>query len=136
VREDRVEKVRHVHIFYLVRVKIPQIKSKSDLDAINKALELARPEEQFRGIKPIPPASDVEYAEDYKEALVDHEGDAEYEHSQWYLAHGPRWVKWPAMKQTRGSDDEQDVVDGEQLFLPGMGPGGKDEVQGKEAVQC
>lgn len=71
-----------VHLFALVRVKVPGVEADSQraaIEAAEKAIDLY----QIASAK-IYGAECVEYAEEIVEALVDEEGDPEYSKSTWF----------------------------------------------------
>jgi len=72
-----MEKEHDVHIFAVVRIKIPRVKANSALEAIPKALEEAGDLDQV--------LSRAEYADEISHYLVDESDDSEHQHSTWFL---------------------------------------------------
>jgi len=70
-----------VHLFDVVRVKYTSIEAESQREAIKKALAKHYPNDiHDRNRPPIC----VEYADEIAYAVVDEDGDTEYERSRWY----------------------------------------------------
>ena len=75
---------RDVHVYAVIRIKVPGIMADSDDEAIDKALERF---DVSRMLNQISVPSKVEHVEDGEENvryLVDNAADIEYEHSTYY----------------------------------------------------
>lgn len=85
----------NVHLYALVRVKVNGIEAESQTEAIDKAEGLINFNDLFdddhpsyaRGV-----VDHIEYAEEIPHALVDEDGDRDYENSQLYDVDGGEWV--------------------------------------------
>ena len=79
-----MEETEHdVHIFAIVRVKVPGVKAKSQIQAI----EEARGRVDFYRLFELcaqPGTECVEFAEEFSHYLVDEEDDLEYNATRWY----------------------------------------------------
>ena len=69
-----------VHIFTIVRVKVPGIEAGSQEEAMSKAEEQFSFHDTFDNIK----GCETEWGEEHSYALVDVVGDKEYQNSMWY----------------------------------------------------
>lgn len=79
----------HVHLYPVVRVKVEGVEATSPAEAVEKALaEGPDLYDLFR--RDGPPVT--EYAEEVPTALVDVEGDAEYEHSRYFDYRDGQWL--------------------------------------------
>ena len=74
-------KQHNVHIFAVVRVKVPNVSAENHAEAIKKAGSIVDLHEMFRG-------DDSEFADDVDCFLVDEVGDEEFTNSQWYEKDG------------------------------------------------
>jgi hypothetical protein len=72
-----VTRTYDVHLFPVVRMKIPGVQAESQTEAIKKAIE------GFAFSSPFV-FGDAEYADELEFFLVDEVGDEEYERTQWY----------------------------------------------------
>ena len=89
-----------VHLFPVVRLRVPGVEAESPQAAIEKALEQTDLHSRFAG-------DDGEYAEELSHFLVDAAGDEQYEQSRWFhsrqtplLANLSRLVLWRDRGQT------------------------------------
>ena len=74
----------NVHIFAIVRVKVPDVEAGSHQDAIKKAVECTNLNDVFDLVSPVPGVEHTEYGEEISHYLVDELGDEEYRHSTFY----------------------------------------------------
>ena len=73
-----------VHLFDVVRVKYPGIEAGSQKEAIQQALSKHYPNDIHDRNRPWQNVECVEYADEIAYAVVDEDGDTEYERSRWY----------------------------------------------------
>ena len=76
----------NVHIFVVVRVKVPSVEAENQKEAMSKAEERVGLR-AFDNVQ-IPGATEVEYADEILSYLVEGVGDEAYEHSRRYDAWG------------------------------------------------
>ena len=92
--------IRTVHLFYVVRVMVPNIVADSDTEAIEKAHELADPHSLFydenSGARHV---GSIGFSDEVQSAFVDHEGDGEHRFSTTYVEDGSGWKA-----QAKGKD--------------------------------
>ncbi|MBZ5499059.1 MAG: hypothetical protein LAP85_21890 [Acidobacteriia bacterium] len=74
----------NVHIFAVVRVKVPDVEAVSHQDAIKKAVESTDLNEVFDRVSPVPGVEHTEYGEEISHYLVDEVGDEECRRSTFY----------------------------------------------------
>jgi len=70
----------HVHLYALVRVKVPNVEADSPEAACPDAAKRVDLDSLFHGVSG-PYVSDVEYADEVTHYLVDLDGDTDYEES-------------------------------------------------------
>ncbi|MGA2259876.1 MAG: hypothetical protein ABSH28_00405 [Acidobacteriota bacterium] len=74
----------NVHIFAVVRVKVPDVEAGSHQDAIKKAVECTNLNDLFDLVSPVPGVEHTEYGEEISHYLVDEVDDEEYRRSTFY----------------------------------------------------
>lgn len=73
-----------VHLYAVVRVKVNDIEADSQTEAIDKAESLVNFNSLFDASRPSRVVEHVEYADEVNAALVDEQGDENYERSKFY----------------------------------------------------
>lgn len=78
----------NVHLFAVVRIKVPNVEAASMIEANQKAYDLVGDHlfDYFSNDTPrgLPGVEHVEYAEELSHCLTDIVGDDEYEQSRWF----------------------------------------------------
>lgn len=90
----------NVHLHAVVRIKVTDIEAESQLEAIEKAEpfagEFARDYLERYPLNNFPSVDHSAFAEEFVYALVDEEGDEEYERSRFYTCQTGDWelTRW------------------------------------------
>ena len=99
-----------MHLFVIVRVKVPGVEASTHEEAVEKARQQAGQDFYERFATP-----DSEYAEEISHYLVDVTGDPEYNQSRWFYseqnplaANLRRLLAW--YDRDRADDDELDQI--------------------------
>lgn len=77
-------KSHNVHIFAVVRVKVPNVEAENHEDAIRKAMDLVDFYSLFEAEHPQQEVEETEYAEEESRFLVEEAEDVHYVNSRWY----------------------------------------------------
>ncbi len=92
-KHDRTAARYTVHLYTLVRVKLTGIEAGSEREAIRKAEAAVDLHRLFDRDHPVPNVEHTEWSEATPEALVDHDGDLDFEHSTWWRLDKGEWVE-------------------------------------------
>jgi hypothetical protein len=84
----------NVHLYAVVRVKVNDVEAESQTEAIDKAGSMVNFNSLLDASRPSRVVEYVEYADEVNTALVDEQGDEDYERSKFYkIGEKGEWVE-------------------------------------------
>lgn len=90
-----------VHLYCLVRVKVPGIVANNHLDALAKAEAQTDLHRVFELSNP-----ETTYVEEIPSALIDHVGDEDHSRSTWYDTIRGEWARTPLPSERKWDTDD------------------------------